>query len=138
MPTEKQGFWKRFFSGASAAEPPRQEEERAPEPEPELKLEPASSGTHAAVMAAVTWSLQGAQSAAESPESLAMLRRNCAHLSPDSPLMGDALNLNMLEMAEKVSACRGCGARMPDPEEATAWVQLPSGGWACGSCAASG
>ena len=74
-------------------------------------LEPTSPGNHAAVMAAVTWSLQGAQDAAESPESLAMLRHNCAHLSPDSPLMGDALNLNMLEMAEKASACRRITSR---------------------------
>ena len=134
MPTEKQGFWKRLFGGGSPAEPPQQEQP----PESELMLEPTSPGNHAAVMAAVTWSLQGAQDAAESPESLAMLRHNCAHLSPDSPLMADALNLNMLEMAEKASACRGCGARMPDPEEATAWVQLPTGGWSCGSCAANG
>lgn len=118
------GYWKKMFGGKAQPAPPSEE------PPPADAVE--------AALWAMQFTVPAAEAAAQSPEALDEMRQRFAHIDPDSPLMGDQLNLKTLALAEQASACCVCSARMPDPEEAKTWGRSASGRWVCGSCADAG
>jgi hypothetical protein len=107
------------------------------QPTPPSADSPPDDAVEAALWA-MQFTVPAAEAAAQSPEALDDMRQQFAHIDPDSPLLGDQLNLETLALAEQASACSVCAAKMPDPEGAKSWVRSDTGRWICASCATAG